>query len=74
MRTRIPLGALMLGLAAVAGPVVTAPAASAGPYCDFFDAFGVCDVRDALKACNAAPEACQQYTPPPTTRYTHPSG
>lgn len=74
MKTRIALSALMVGVAAVAGLGVTpAPVAKAGPYCDFFDIAGLCDVRDALKACNADPEACSQYTPPPTTRYRSPS-
>ncbi len=37
-----------------------APAASAVPYCDFLDIAGLCDVRDAVKACNAYPEECER--------------
>jgi hypothetical protein len=48
------------------------PVASAGPYCDFFDLAGLCDVRDALKACEAYPEACEEYSPPPNSRYESP--
>jgi hypothetical protein len=62
------VSALALGGAGL----VVAPVASAGPYCDVFDVFGLCDVRDALKACDADPEACKQYSPPPSTRYQSP--
>lgn len=41
-----------------------APTASAGPFCDFFDVAGVCDVRDAIKACSEYPQACEQYSTP----------
>ncbi|WP_277242826.1 hypothetical protein [Mycolicibacterium obuense] len=44
-----------------------APVASAGPYCDFFDIAGLCDVRDAVKACSDYPDACQQYFTPEST-------
>jgi hypothetical protein len=54
------LSALVIGGAGL--PL--APAASAGPYCDFFDLAGLCDVRDALKACDAYPDACAEYAPP----------
>jgi hypothetical protein len=57
---------LIGGLTAVAmgvGGLVTAPAASAGPFCDFFDVAGLCDVRDAIKACDAYPQACAEYAP-----------
>jgi hypothetical protein len=54
------LTALALGV----GGLSVAPAASAGPYCDFFDVAGLCDVRDAVKACDAYPQACAEYTPP----------
>lgn len=58
---------VICGLAALAlgvGGLSVAPAASAGPYCDFFDLAGLCDVRDALEACDASPQACAEYTPP----------
>lgn len=48
-----------------------APPASAGPFCDFFDVAGLCDVRDAIKACSDYPDECQQYSPPATRQ---PSG
>lgn len=54
------LTALALGV----GGLSVAPAASAGPFCDFFDVAGLCDVRDAVKACDAYPQACAEYTPP----------
>lgn len=54
--------ALALGGAGVS----LAPTASAGPYCDFFDLAGLCDIRDAVKACNEAPEVCEQYSEEPS--------
>ncbi|WP_396835441.1 DUF732 domain-containing protein [Mycobacterium sp. ITM-2016-00316] len=52
----------------------SAPIASAGPYCDFFDVAGLCDVRDAIRACSEYPEACDQYSPPPTQQPYEGSG
>ena len=52
--------ALVVGGAGVA----LASPASAGPFCDFFDVAGLCDVRDAIKACSDYPQACEQYSPP----------
>lgn len=56
------LVALALGLAGLS----VAPTAPAGPYCDFFDIAGLCDVRDAVKACSDAPEVCEQYYQDPS--------
>lgn len=36
------------------------------PYCDFFDIAGLCDVRDALKACQAYPQECERYSQDPS--------
>ncbi|MEH3141774.1 MAG: hypothetical protein PGN37_16665 [Mycobacterium kyogaense] len=55
------LATLLLGAA-----LSFAPAASAGPFCSFFDVAGLCDVRDAIKACSDYPSACEQYSPPPS--------
>lgn len=54
------LATLALGV----GGLGVAPAASAGPFCSFFDVAGLCDVRDAFEACDADPQACANYTPP----------
>lgn len=59
-------------LALGVGGLSVAPAASAGPFCDFFDVAGLCDVRDAIKACDAAPKACADYTPPTVSPPTRP--
>lgn len=56
--------ALLSGLALGVAGLSLAPAASAGPFCDFFDVAGLCEVRDAVKACDAYPQACAEYTPP----------
>lgn len=56
------LAVLALSLA----ELTLAPVASAGPYCDFFDIAGLCDVRDAVKACWDAPEVCEQYSQDPS--------
>lgn len=62
---------LMGGVAALllGAGLSLAPTASAGPFCDFFDMAGLCDVRDAIKACSAYPEACEQYSPPTRQPY-----
>ncbi len=64
--TRKLLVAAAAALAFGGAGVSLAPTASAGPYCDFFDVFGVCDVRDAVKACWDAPEVCEQYSEEPS--------
>lgn len=45
------------------------PPASAGPFCDFFDVAGLCDVRDAIKACSDYPQACERYSTPTREPY-----
>jgi len=57
-------GAAAVTLALSGAGVALASPASAGPFCDFFDVAGLCDVRDAIKACSDYPQACDQYSPP----------
>ncbi|MBU8820982.1 hypothetical protein [Mycolicibacterium goodii] len=68
---------LMSGLAALllGAGLSLAPTASAGPYCDFFDVFGICDVRDAVKLCNEYPQECEEYfdESTPTRQYSPPT-
>jgi hypothetical protein len=56
------LAALAMGLTGLS----VAPAVAAGPYCDFFDIAGLCDVRDAVSVCWDAPEVCEQYSQDPS--------
>lgn len=63
---KYPIGSLITLL--LGAGISMAPTAAAGPYCDFFDVAGLCDVRDALRECSEYPEACEQYSPLPAQR------